>query len=64
MHQFVYYSIIMIENSTWFVGDYIFSNMLGPIMDNFLNHYRWGPFTIPSPFEGQGTSDDFAFDFR
>jgi hypothetical protein len=33
MHQFIYYSIVMIENSTFFIGDYLFSKMLGPLLD-------------------------------
>ena len=39
MHQFVYFGIVIIENSSYFVGEYIFSNMMGPVLDNFLNHY-------------------------
>lgn len=40
MHQFIYFAIVIVENSVYFVGQYIFSNMLGPVMDTFLDHYR------------------------
>ena len=39
MHQFVYFGIVIIENTVYFIGDYIFSNMAGPLMDNALNQY-------------------------
>jgi hypothetical protein len=51
MHQFIYFSIVIIENSVYFVGEYIFTNMMGPIMDNYLNHYNFD-FTMPSPLPG------------
>lgn len=51
MHQFVYFAIVIIENSVYFVGDYIFSNMMGPILDKALNHYKMDV-TLPSPFPG------------
>lgn len=41
MHQFVYYGIVMVENSAYFLGTYIFSHMLGPLMDNMMNDYRF-----------------------
>jgi hypothetical protein len=49
MHQFVYFAIVIVENSVYFVGDYIFSNMMGPIMDKALNHYHTG-IILMSPF--------------
>jgi hypothetical protein len=30
----------MIENSAFFLGDKMFSEMLGPVMDKHLNHYK------------------------
>ena len=63
MHQFVYFAIVIVENSVYFVGDYIFSNMMGPIMDKALNHYHTGV-VLMSPFEGQTTKATFDFDFR
>lgn len=37
--------------------------MMGPVMDNFLNHYQF-PFAFPSLVRGQNTWDIFNFDFR
>ena len=63
MHQFVYFAIVIVENSVYFVGDYIFSNMMGPIMDQALNHYHTGVILL-SPFHGQNSRAQFDFDFR
>jgi hypothetical protein len=38
-HGFLEFSIVMIENSSWFWGEYMFTNMLGPVLDKFTNHY-------------------------
>jgi hypothetical protein len=63
MHQFLYFGLVIIENSVYFVGEYIFTNMLGPVMDGFLNHYKF-PFAWPSMVRGQNTWDFFNLDFR
>ena len=63
MHQFVYFALVIIENSVYFVGDYIFSNMMGPIMDEALNHYHTR-IVLQSPFPGQHSKAAFDFDFR
>lgn len=39
-HQFVEFAIVIIENSTYFVGQYIFTGMLGPVLTSFLNNYQ------------------------
>jgi hypothetical protein len=52
MHQFIFFGIKIVENSVYFLGDYIFSNLMGPIMDQFLNHYMF-EFPYPSIFRGQ-----------
>ena len=63
MHQFVYFGIVIIENSVYFIGDYIFSNMAGPLMDNALNHYQTHV-VLGTPFPGQTSNAAFTFDFR
>lgn len=63
MHQFIYFGIVIIENSVYFVGQYIFTNMMGPVMDNFLNHYQL-PIAFPSLVRGQNTWDLFNLDLR
>lgn len=39
-HGFIEFSIRMIENSSFFWGQYMFTNLLGPVMDKFANHYQ------------------------
>jgi len=51
MHQFVYFGIIIVENSAYFAGDLLFSKFLGPMMDEALNHYSTSLF-LYTPFEG------------
>jgi len=63
MHQFIYFAIVIVENSVYFVGQYIFSNMMGPVMDTFLDHYR-KTLILPSPLAGQTTYDEFKVDYR
>ena len=63
MHQVVYFGIIIIENSVAFVGRYVFTEMLGPVMDSYMNHYQY-EFSLDSLVRGQETSDKFFFDFR
>jgi hypothetical protein len=39
MHQFLYMGIVVFENSVRFVGTYVLSEMIGPVMDHILNDY-------------------------
>ena len=39
MHQLVKFSVVVVKNSAYFVGDRVFSEMLGPVMDKALDHY-------------------------
>ena len=41
MHQVIYFGIIILENSVSMAGRYVFTEMLGPVMDEYLNHYRY-----------------------
>jgi len=63
MHQVVYFTIVCFENSVWFMGDYVFSKMLGPVVDDLLDDYTTR-ITLPSPFKGQTTEAEFKFDFK
>ena len=40
MNQFVEFAIVIVENSTYFVGKYIFTSMLGPLMTSMLDGYK------------------------
>ena len=45
------------------MGEYILTDMLGPVLDDVFNHYHF-KFTLPSLVRGQDTKDEFEFDFR
>lgn len=64
MHQIIEFGIVIIENSVYFVGDYIFTNMAGPVLTEFMNDYKFPLPSMPSPFHGQDTSADFSLDYR
>jgi hypothetical protein len=56
--------MVMIENSCWFLGDYMFSQMLGPVFDSYANHYTHD-FKIQNTLLGLNNKVDFLqFDFR
>lgn len=38
-HQLVELSMVMIENTSYFLGDRMFSEMLGPVLDSYANNY-------------------------
>jgi len=63
MNQFVEFAIVIIENSTYFVGQYIFTSMLGPVMTSFLNEYT---LTLPISdiLPGQNATDTFILDYK
>jgi hypothetical protein len=63
MHQWVKYTIIIVENSAQFIGQFMFTHMLGPILDEMMNHYRI-QLHLASPLLGQGTVAPFTFDYR
>lgn len=63
MHQFIYIAVVIVKNSVYWVGPFLFTNMLGPVIDSFLNHYHFD-FIAETPFRGQDTKSEFSFDFR
>jgi hypothetical protein len=64
MHQIVEFGLVIVENSVYFVGEYIFTNMAGPVLTTFLNDYKFPLTGIPSPFHGQNTAANFELDYR
>jgi hypothetical protein len=52
MHEILYLGIVVIENSVYYLGDYVLSSMMGPILDEYLNHYSID-FGYPSLVKGQ-----------
>lgn len=63
MNQLVEFAIVVIENSTYFVGQYIFSSLLGPMITEFTHGYTL-PFQISNPLPGQIATDNFVLDYR
>ena len=39
MFEIVHFSFIVIQNTAWATGPFMFTNMLGPVLDKYLNHY-------------------------
>ena len=63
LFQFVEMAKIAVRNSIYLFGDYILTDMLGPVMDKFLNHYHFD-FVFHSPLDGQNTYSLMQLDFR
>ena len=62
--EVVHFSFIVIHNTAWLIGKVMFTEMLGPVMDKYLNHYRQN-MVLQSPIRGQeDKADIFTFDFR
>ena len=40
MHNLIKFVELSIENSSYFLGEFMFTNLLGPIIDHALNHYH------------------------
>lgn len=63
MQQWIEFMMVIVQNSCYFVGTYIFSSILGPILTQILNNY-----TTVIPFKdflpGQESTADFAIDYR
>ena len=64
MHQVVQFALVIVENSVYFVGEYIFTNMAGPVLTTFLDDYQFPLNDLPSPFHGQNTKASFTLDYR
>lgn len=38
--EIIQFSMVVIHNTAWILGKYMFTNMLGPVLDKYLNHYQ------------------------
>ena len=63
MHQIVEITIVIIENSIYFIGDYVLNGVMEPVMTGMMNKYTF-ELPIESPFIGQRAKSTFKFDFR
>jgi hypothetical protein len=63
MNQFVEFAIVIIENSTYFVGKYIFTSMLGPLLTSVFDGYKMA-LPVRDLLPGQNNEDTFTLDYR
>ena len=63
MGQFVEFAIVVIENATYFVGQYIFSSILTPMLSTFTSDYQLS-FSAVDMLPGQDSTDQFVLDWR
>ena len=52
MHQFVEFSLIIIENTAFFCGELMMTNIGEPMLTGFMNDYRMPLKAMPTPFLG------------
>jgi hypothetical protein len=62
-HQGFRLLIVVIQDSVSFIGEYVFTHTLGPIIDAYTNHYRFG-FYWWTPWPGAWDYDLFYLDAR
>ena len=55
--------MVMIQNTIFIIGKYVFNKVLGPQIDRFLNHYKFD-FYMWSPFRGQNRFTQMQLDYR
>lgn len=51
MWQAMEFVFVMVQNSIYFIGTFIFTDMAEPLVDKFLNSYQL-PMWLRSPFPG------------
>lgn len=61
--QLIKFMQVIIKNSIYFLGDYIFSGMAEPTLTTIMNNYQL-PVHLKEAFKGQNGQDDFVIDFR
>lgn len=52
IHQFVEFALVMIENSSYFIGDILYTRFGEPVMTEALNNYKIPLPKVPTPFFG------------
>jgi len=63
LDQWIKFVQIIIQNSLYFLGDYIMNGMLEPPLTQLVNYYQL-PIHLGQAFTGQDASADFVLDFR
>jgi hypothetical protein len=52
MYSFIEFTIVSIENGIYFMGPYIDTELLGPVISYATNDFIWILPPFESPFEG------------
>ena len=52
INQFIDFLLVMIENSVYFIGDILFTNLGEPLLTSVMNDYKLPLNKIYSPFPG------------
>jgi len=61
--QWVKFTLVIIQNSLFFLGDYILNGMIEPVMSEWLNSYQV-PLHLDDFFKGQRAHADVFLDLR
>lgn len=61
--QWIKFTLIIMQNSMYFMGNYILNGMLEPPLTQFLNFYQV-PLHLNNFFPGQDATADFFLDMR
>jgi len=61
--QIIKFMQVIIKNSVYFLGDYIFSGMAENTLTQMMNNYQV-PLHLKEAFKGQNGEDDFVIDLR
>lgn len=62
-HETLDLMLVIIEQSVEFIGEYVFTHTLGPLIDTYTNHYQF-QFWWWSQWPGQWAYDTFKLDAR
>ena len=63
MHQLVEITLVVMENSVYYLGTMFLNGVMEPVITHMLNKYTMDV-PIENPFKGQVGASDFNFDFR
>lgn len=62
-HDMIKLALVVIENSSYFMGKYMFTELLGPVLDVYLRHYTID-LGVKNWFLGFDQWDTLTFDYR
>jgi len=63
MRQVVDLALVIIENSSYFLGQYVYSDQIEPVLTYAMNNYRF-PVVLPNLVTGQNAASELELDVR